>query len=130
MSRIFDITTARLGYANIADFSVRELVESYRKAGAKQRTIERNRRLDLYNGRNRTITDNTLYDAIDTRYAIETELVHRGERERLLAGWLTAEHQLASRISEARDNGFKRPELRERVNATRAYIRNETSALS
>jgi hypothetical protein len=94
-----------------------EIIIQARRHLARVRDIKRNTRLRRYDGRNNTFTDETL------RY-------HETEAERLMAelprgtqGLLRDEHDLAMRISSARDRGEDRPELRERLNNARRSLR-------
>jgi hypothetical protein len=105
----------------IDSYTVPELIGAYRKAATKIRTIDRNLRLGLYQGRNSNITHDALSEARTIIYKIDAELARRGERE--LAGALIAEHKLAARISQARDDGQDRFELKVRLNAIRRQLR-------
>lgn len=98
-----------------------DLVERARKADATLRAMERNVRLARYQGRNGRSTGEQM-DALQARRDdAVTSLVAMGERR--LAGALTAEFGLARRMSEARDAGQDRPELRGRLAAARRDLR-------
>jgi hypothetical protein len=87
-----------------------------RKEFAAARTKSRNLRLKRYEGRN---------NGGDTTRNMELAGKFAREAGRTLEGLLWAEHRLAERVSEARDNGVDRPELRARL----AGYRREIAAL-
>lgn len=98
-----------------------ELIAAARKSLASARTIERNVRLKRYNGRNAYSTEDAL-----RRHEREAD-----EAMALLplhvASAIRDEHQLASRISEDKDeNGRRpgsRPELQRRLRSARSQIK-------
>lgn len=94
-------------------------VAQIRAEFAKVRTMKRNLRLGMYEGRN----NGGNYD-----YALDRAEKAARDLPRALEGALWAEHRLALRISENRDAGQDRPELRARLAATRKSIRDMTPA--
>jgi hypothetical protein len=84
---------------------------------ARARTIERNRRLRRYDGRNGNLTA----EALSHHY--ERAAMHERVLPRELAGLLRSEHGLRLRLSEARDLGQDRPELKKRLKTTAAAIK-------
>lgn len=84
---------------------------------AAARTIERNQRLRRYNGRNAGLTESALSHHYGAAAIAESAL------PRELRGLLWAEHDLAERLSVARDCGQNRPELRKRLAATRRELK-------
>lgn len=97
-------------------------VQKIRKALSTARGIERNWRLGLYDGRNSSATT-----ARHERLTADTQAA-MAKLPRELRGALHSEHGLASRISENRDMGQDRPELRARIAADRRRIKELTSA--
>lgn len=102
------------------------IVAAAKKAFATCRTMRRNRRLGLYQGRN---------GGGDGAEASEDYAGHilrrlRGTDAWRLEGMLWAEHKLAERISENRDAGHDRPELRARIKTDRDAIRATLKALA
>jgi hypothetical protein len=86
-----------------------------RKHLAASRAMQRNLRLRLYQGRNGGGEGYAYHEAK------AEELM--AELPRQLQGELRMEHSLALRISEARDSGQQRPELRARLAAHRRTIK-------
>jgi hypothetical protein len=94
-----------------------------RKHLAAHRQITRNLRLKRYKGRNGSSTEMTL------RYHLaRAESYLLGTADRELSGQIWAEHQLASRLSQARDEGQVRPELELRLKNHRRAIREAIAA--
>jgi hypothetical protein len=91
-------------------------VQAIRKHQAAARTMRRNLRLRLYEGRN------SGGSAAEYHEAKAAELM--AELPRALQGALTSEHGLALRVSEARDLGQERPELRARLATERRRIKS------
>lgn len=89
-------------------------VAQVRKHFAAVRTMNRNVRLGRYDGRN---------NGGDTRYRLDAAEQMARTLPRELHGLVWAEHRLAERISENRDAGQERPELRARLAADRRRIR-------
>jgi hypothetical protein len=92
-------------------------VQAIRRALATVRGIERNWRLGRYEGRNSTSTSRFHARLLADYYAAERELPRR------VRGLLVAEHDLAKRVSVARDDGQVRPELEARLAETRRALR-------
>lgn len=91
-----------------------QTVQEIRKHLAASRTMQRNLRLRVYQGRNSG-------GDYGWRERQAEELMAELPRE--LAARLRSEHGLALRISEGRDNGQQRPELRARAAADRREIK-------
>lgn len=92
-----------------------ETVAQVRKHFSAARAMNRNLRLGHYQGRNGGGS------AAVTHEREAAKLARTLGRE--LEGMLWAEHQLAERISLARDMGQERPELRERMTRYRRELR-------
>lgn len=86
------------------------------------RVIERNYRLRRYNGRNAHSTELERSSREARAWAIIVGL------PRELGGMLTAEHRLAVRIAENREQGVARPELDARMTVLRRELRRELAA--
>lgn len=96
-----------------------DLVKRVRKLQSSIRTLNRNVRLHRYEGRNR---------GGDTTYLQAQVDVLLPTLPRRLQGLLTHEHKLAERISENRDAGHARPELRARMTGLRSEIKEAVNA--
>lgn len=94
----------------------RASVAKARKLFAEVRTIERNTRMGRYQGRNSRSTENLLKAKVDGAGKAARDAGHS------LEGKLWAEHRMAIRVSEARDAGQDRPELKARLKADRREI--------
>jgi hypothetical protein len=93
-------------------------ITTARKSFAAVRQIERNWRLDRYDGRNSDSTAQT--HAYRLRQAHEAV----ARCDRAVQGLLTVEHDLASRIAQCKDaTGWDRPELTTRLRAARKQLR-------
>jgi hypothetical protein len=92
-------------------------VRKVRDLNASIRAMARNLRLGLYQGRN---------GGGDSSYLERQRDDLMTDLPRDLQGHLTAEHDLALRVSEGRDNGQDRPELRARLTDHRRAIRDLT----
>jgi hypothetical protein len=103
--------------------TVEQLIASARAAAASARTIDRNRRLGRYQGRNSAATDEWYHRLVAQMHSDQADLVALGGDARLAAGWIKAEDDLARRVSEARDQGQPRPELRARLTGARRTLR-------
>jgi len=101
-------TGAELGEPNA------KTIAAARKEFAAARTKHRNLRLGRYEGRN---------NGGDSTYNITRATALARECGRELEGLLWAEHRDSERISENRDAGQDRPELRAKVAGYRARIR-------
>lgn len=97
-----------------------ETTAKIRKHFSAARAMNRNLRLGHYQGRNGG------GGAAVTHERLAAELARTLPRE--LQGKLWAEHQLAERISLARDMGQERPELRERMTRYRRELRQLVQA--
>lgn len=93
-----------------------ETIQKIRKHLATSRAMQRNLRLRLYQGRNDGGSGWSWHEE-------RAEELMR-ELSRDLAARLRSEHGLALRVSEGRDNGQERPELRARLAADRRRIRD------
>lgn len=89
-------------------------VTKVRKLQSSIRTMNRNVRLRRYQGRNSGGDTTYLQGQVDTLLPTLS---------RQLQGLLTHEHKLAERISENRDQGMDRPELRARMTGLRREIK-------
>lgn len=95
-----------------------QTVRKARKHFAAARSMRRNLRLRLYQGRNNGGSANEYHERQGW------DLIRDLPRD--LEGLLTAEHRLAERISVNRDLGHERPELRARMVDIRRSIRDLT----
>jgi hypothetical protein len=103
-----------------ASMTVQETtVKKVREHLSTARTMRRNLRLGLYQGRNGGGEGFRWHE----RQAEEL----MDDLPRDLQGHLRSEHKLAVRVSEGRDNGQQRPELRARLAAARRRIRDLTN---
>lgn len=108
------MTTTTIVRTNPLD---RQKIDAYRRAASRVRQIERSLRNHHYDGRNGEATDRTL-----RMYMRKMEQARQG-LPNIVQGWLHVEHDLALRVSRARDVGHDRPELRERLRDARRNLR-------